>query len=107
MTDQYRELYLLSKEDMEYRDRLVDELKHRTHQANAEIELYKENQITHPNTLSSGQVIIEVRVGNVREKVVITQTDMEGRFDRAIFFGMRDAVNRIMEALIRRGAQSL
>jgi hypothetical protein len=106
MTNKYREPLELTDQEMEYRDHLIEELKARTGASIVNIVAYKENQLISPYTVSPEQIILECRVGNQVSKIIISP-EMVGMGNRQLYYSFREIVNRMMDNLIKAGAQAL
>lgn len=106
MTNKYKEPVEMTESEIKYRDHLIGELKARTGASTVNIVAYKENQLIYPHTLSPEQVVLECRVGNQISKIVISP-EMVGMGDRQLYYGFREIVNRMMDTLIKAGAQAL
>ena len=106
MTSKFREPVELSDNDIQYRDRIIEEIKARTGSNIVNIIVYKENQLIEPRTIRPTQIIIECRVGNQYTRVIYSEDEL-GLNNRAIYYGMRESVNKIISVLIKAGAQAL
>ena len=108
MKNKYREEYAMAEHEMEYRDKLVEELMHRTGTRIVNIIAYQEKQLIEPYTVNPTQVILEGRVANQTARMVISLDEITMRRQGdALFYGMREIVNRLMDTIIKAGANAL
>ena len=102
----YKEPYEMTEQHMEFREHLIDELKARTGASLVNLIAYKERQNLEPYTIRETQITLELRVGNQLAKIIISE-EQQGYAPNAMFYGMRDLGNRMMDTLIKAGAQAL
>lgn len=102
----YRETHAMSKEEIEYRDRIVDELRHRTGATIVQMAAYKVLQELSPNTVRENQIVLELRVGNHLSSMIFSEHEA-GYAPNTLFYGMRQLGNRMVDSLIKAGAQTL
>lgn len=95
----------LNKEEIEYRDHLIEELKSRTGASIVTISVYKENQELEPHTTRNHN-IVEVRVGNQISRLVVSDEQLMHQ-RMPFYYAFKEASNRIMDVLIKAGAQAL
>lgn len=106
MKKEYKVPVDLKDEEIEYRDHIIEELKARTGSNMVNIIAYRENQMIEPYTTNSTQICLELRVGNQISKLIISpeQDMLQGR---AVYYGMRELVNKMMARLIKAGANAM
>lgn len=102
----YKESVELKEEEIEMRDALIDELKHRTKAAVVEIGVYKVRQHLEPYTQNEHQYTVECRVNNQVCSLVMPREDITLR-STPMFYAFREVANRMMDNLLQAGAQAM
>jgi hypothetical protein len=59
-----------------------------------------------PYEMTKEQITLELRVGNQLAKIVFSE-EQQGYAPNAMFYAMRDLGNRMMDTLVKAGAQAL